>query len=227
MSSILTKFASVKVCPLIRGFVAKSQAIQANKENSEQGITAAPAGVDGAVGVSQLNWYVAVVNPRHEKVVADKLRKINVVSYVAAQKEMHRWANGRSRMVDRVVISSMVFVKCTEERRREIVKLPYIHRFMVNRAASGALNKPVAVIPETQMRNLMFMLGQSDVPVDFVPTLFKVKDNVRVTRGPLLGLEGEITRNSDGTHTLSVALSLLGGAVISIDPCDVERLPKK
>lgn len=187
--------------------------------------TAASPGVDGAVGVSIPNWYVAIVAPRHEKAVADKLRKLNIDCYVAIQKEIHLWANGRRKVIDRVVIPSIVFIRCTDATRREIVKQSYIHRFMVNRAAAGTLNKPVAIIPALQMQKLMFILGQSDLPVNFTPTLFKVNDNVRVIRGPLIGLEGHITRKSDGTHALSVALSILGGAVIIIDPNDVEILP--
>ncbi len=36
------------------------------------------------------------------------------------------------------------------------------------------------------------MLGQSDYPVEFIPTEFKVNDNVRSSGEKLCGLEGEI-----------------------------------
>ena len=58
-----------------------------------------------------------------------------------------------------------------------------------------------------------------------VPAEFRVKDTVRVIRGNLRGLEGEIRENSDGTHTLVVSLALLGGATVFINPHDVEKLP--
>lgn len=188
--------------------------------------TAVPPGVDGAVGVSDAKWFVAIVNPRHEKTVADKLQKINLETYVAIQQEVHQWANGRRRKVDRVVIPSMVFVKCSEQERRRIVTLPYILRFLVNRSGSSenGLNKPVAVIGEAEMEKLKFMLGHSDTPVEFVPTEFRIHDTVRVIRGNLAGLEGEIRANSDGTHTLLVSLSVLGGALLHIHPHDVEKL---
>lgn len=184
-----------------------------------------PTGVDDAVGVPKKNWYVAIVNSRHEKTVGDKLQKINVESYVATQKEMRVWKNGRRKLIDRVVISGVVFVHCTEMERRNIVKLPYINRFMVNRTAdSGTLNRPVAVINDSEIARLKFMLGQTEHPVEILPTAFRVKDNVRVIRGSLRGLEGEIRENSDGTHTLVVSLSLLGGATVFIEPQDVEKI---
>lgn len=182
-------------------------------------------GVDGAVGVSDRKWFVAIVNSRHERSVGDKLREINIETYVATQQEMHVWANGRRKMVDRVVIPSVVFVRCTEQERRHIVTLPYIYRFMVNRSTrAGSLSRPVAVVGDTEIEKLKFMLGQSDSPVDFAPTEFRVNDTVRVIRGNLRGLQGEIRRNSDGTHTLVVSLAMLGGATVFINPRDVEKI---
>lgn len=196
-------------------------------ENKYSGKEVATAlnGVDDAVGVSETKWFVAIVNSRHEKSVADKLHTTGIETYVATQKEMRVWANGRRKIVDRVVVPSMVFVKCTEKERRRIVNLPYINRFLVNRSAdSGRLNKPVAVIGDAEIQKLKFMLGQSDTPVEFAPTEFRVNDTVRVIRGNLRGLEGEIRANSDGTHTLFVSLSLLGGATVHICPQDVEKI---
>ncbi|MDE6483971.1 MAG: UpxY family transcription antiterminator [Duncaniella sp.] len=188
-------------------------------------VAAVPAGVDDAVGVAEKRWYVAMVNARHEKKVADSLSERGVESYVATQREVHVWANGRRRAVDRVVIPAVVFVKCTEACRKEIVNLPYIFRFMVNRTVDPAGgNRPVATIPERQMQTLKFMLGQSEIPVDFTPAVFRLHDTVRVIRGHLKGLEGTIISNPDGSHTLAVSLDLLGGATVKIDPSDVERL---
>ena len=185
---------------------------------------------DGAVGVAgeqpeKTHWFVAVVNSRHEKTVSARLIDDGFTSYVATQKEMRVWQNGRRKIIDRVVIPSVVFIKCTERERRKIVALPYILRFMVNRAVdSRNLNRPVAVISDAEIEKLRFMLGQSETPVNFEPTIYKVRDNVRVIRGHLKGLEGEIMKNSDGTHTLTVGLTLLGGATVLINPLDVEKI---
>lgn len=197
------------------------------KENIDLGsnLATVPEGVDDAVGVSNLKWFVAIVNSHHEKSVAEKLSSINIESYVAVQKEMRVWKNGKRKLIDRVVIPSIVFVRCTEQTRREIVNLPFVNRFMVNRSAeTGGLNKPVAIIRDAEIEKLKFMLGQSETSVDFTPTIFRVNDNVRVIRGKLCGLEGEIRQNSDGTHTLVVSLAILGGATVFINPHDVEKI---
>ncbi|MDE6301585.1 MAG: UpxY family transcription antiterminator [Muribaculaceae bacterium] len=191
----------------------------------DNSLATVPAGVDDAVGVCETKWFAAIVNPRHEKSVAEKLHYLGVESYVATQEEMHVWKNGKKKLIERVVIPSTVFVKCTEKTRREIVTYPFILRFIVNRSAdTGTLNKPVAVIPDDQMARLRFMLGQNETSVNFSPTLFRINDNVRVVRGHMKGLVGEIIKNSDGTHTLTVSIPMLGGATMLINPRDVVRL---
>lgn len=186
-----------------------------------------PSGVDDAVGVSDAKWFVAIVNSRHEKSAAESLNNLNVECYVATQKEMRVWRNGKRKIIDRVVIPSMVFVRCTEKERRDIVGLPFINRFMVNRATeTNGMNKPVAVIGDSEIAKLKFMLGQTERPVEFVPSAYKVKDVVRVVRGSFQGLTGEILTNSDGTHDLLVGIALLGGAKMLIDPIDVVKIYK-
>ena len=71
-------------------------------------VTAGPSCVDGAVGVPEAKWFVAIVNSRHEKSVAEKLQATGIETYVAAQKEMRVRANGRRKIIDRVVVPSMV-----------------------------------------------------------------------------------------------------------------------
>lgn len=203
-------------------------------DNSEPSrVSATLPGVDDAVGVpgakgqaEKGSWYVAIVNPRHEKSVARKLDEAGIENFVAIQRELHLWQNGRKRTVDRVVIPSIVFIRTTEQERLRLVTLPYILRFMVDRAATApdGLRRPAATIPDIQMQRLRFMLGQIDSPVEFRPTPYRVNDTVRVIRGQLKGLEGSVMQNSDGTHTLLVGLSILGGAAVRIDPTDVEKI---
>ena len=194
-------------------------------ETSQKSVAAVPMGVDGAEGVTAAKWFVAITAPRHEKAVAEQLAATGIETYVALQREMHQWANGRRKMVDRVVISSVVFVRCTERQHRAIVGHPSIYRFMTNRAAdSGTLRSPVATVPDREIAKLKFMLGQSDIPVDFTPQQFRQHDNVRVIRGSLRGLEGTVMQNPDGTHTLRISLSILGGATVRIPLTDLEKI---
>ena len=196
-----------------------------NAPNLSSGVTTEPSGVGGAVGVGRRHWFVAIVNHNTEKKSAEKLAAMGYDCYVATQEEYRLWKNGRRTKIDRVVIPSMLFVFCTEKERMSIVNLPYIFRFLTNKA--GTLNqygRPVAIIPGHQMNILRFMLGNSDHPVNITTRPIGRGDKVRVTRGSLRGLEGFVIDTNQGRSELYVNLDILGCATVTINPIDVEAI---
>lgn len=180
--------------------------------------------VDDAVGVSKSYWFVAIVNNRSEKQSSEKLSKMGVVNYLPTQTEIRVWRNGRKSKVDKIVIPSTIFIYCTEQTRREIVNLPFIFRFMTNKAGSikGSNNKPLAVISDAEIERLKFMLGQSDIPVEITEKPFKTGDKVRVIRGYLAGLEGEVIKLNNAKSELVVGLNFFGCAKLSIETVNLE-----
>jgi len=188
-------------------------------------VSAVPSGVGDAVGVEKRKWYVAIVNHNTEKVSSERLEKLGYHSYVAVQDELRVWKNGRKAVITRVVIPSVVFIRCSEKERRHIVTLPYINRFMTDKAGmTGAGDrKPLAVIPDRQIHLLRFMLGNSDTPVS-VSGDYQKGDRVRVVRGRLAGLEGEVITVSGGRSELIVGLGVFGCARLTIDLINVERI---
>lgn len=194
---------------------------------NEIDIKKAPAAtdvVDDAVGVAKSYWFVAIVKNNSEKQSSEKLDKMGVTNYLPTQKEIRVWKNGRKSKVDRIVIPSTIFIYCTEQRRKEIVNLPCIFRFMTNRAGSikDSTNKPLAIIPDNEIERLKFMLGQSDIPVEITSKPFKPGDKVRVIRGNLAGLEGEVMDMKEAQSDLIVALNIFGCAKLSIDTVNLE-----
>lgn len=208
-------------------------AVTAGKDS----VATVPIGVGDAVGVSGAQssatadvvcetfprrWYVAIVNHNTEKKVAERLSGAGHEVWVASQQVRRIWKNGRKAMIDRVVIPSKVFVKCTESERRELVKLSYINRFLSDRALSGVSGAAkLATIPQDQIDRLRFMLGQSDIPVEISSVPFKPGDHITVVRGSLKGLRGEIVRVAEGKTELAVQIDLLGCARVTIASVDV------
>lgn len=185
-----------------------------------------PSGVGDAVGVPERQWYVAVVTHNTEKNCAERLTKKGIENYVPIQSEYKVWKNGRKAKVDRVVIPSTIFIKCTEQERREIVKLPFINRFMTNKAGFSArsLHKPLAIIPDRQIDILKFMLGQSDIPIDVTHRPFLKGSKVRIIRGNLTGLEGEILELKKEKSQVIVSLDIFGCALLYIDSINLKIL---
>lgn len=178
------------------------------------------------VGMPMSYWFVAIVKNNTEKSVLGKLKSAGYKCYVPLQEELRVWKNGKKSLIERVVIPTMVFIHCTEAERKTIVALPYILRFMTNRASSSAASgyKPLATIPDAQINKLMFMVGNSDTPVTFSSTIYRKGDLVRVIRGRLAGLEGEVKTVDDKRSEIIVNLDCLGNASLTIDTIDVERI---
>lgn len=183
--------------------------------------------VDDAVGVEKKHWFVAIVNHNSEKNTASRLAEQGYECFVATQRETRVWRNGKRAVVDRVVIGSTIFIRCTERERRTVVTMPYINRFLTNRAATTATPgspRPIARIPAVQIEKLRFMLGHSDTPVELTGRSYGKGDMVRVVRGGLRGLEGEVIQADGGKSHLLVRFDILGCARCEIDPMDLEPI---
>ena len=196
------------------------------KAHETSTVASAQPCVDDAVGVSggERRWYVAIVRNRSERKVREQLERQGVTCYLPTQDEVRVWADGRRVRQQRVVIPATIFIRCTEPERRRLVTLPYINRFLTNRAGAtvNGATRPLATIPDAQIATLRFMLGHSDTPVT-ITSDYSPGDRVRVIRGDLRGLEGEVI-HSPGQSELVVRLDILGCARVAIDPIDVELL---
>lgn len=197
-----------------------------NNDISED-VMAVPSGVGSAVGVPEVKWYVARMTRNNvEKATAERLAKQGYETYVATQNVWRQWRNGRRRKVEHVVIPSMVFILCTEAERLIIAHDPNISRFLVDRAShsSDARMRKIVTIPDKQIQQLKFMLGESDTPIDFVEAEYKAGCKVRVIRGSFAGIEGEVSDMKSSKSTLTVVIKSLGSLKLSIDTINLELI---
>lgn len=181
-----------------------------------------------AVGVPGTQWYIAIVKNNTELSVQDRLLKRGVETYVPTQLKLVVSPSGRKKDKIQIVIPSIIFVNCTEEQRKDIVGLPYIHRFMINN--SGTPDKfnrrPLAVVPSNQIEKLKFMVGNTDEPIEFRPMGIKLGDTVEIVRGGLKGLIGNV-ENTDNTTWFLIRIDSLGYASVKIDPVNLHVLNAK
>ena len=163
-------------------------------------------------------WIAAYSKPRAEKKTASELSKLGIETYVATQFQIRQWSD-RKKKVEVVVIPSIVFAQIHESQLNMVLFHSNILKIITKPGERKA-----AKIPPIQIDNLKFILGQTDTPVLFDPNIISVHDTVRVVRGPLAGLEGEVVYCSDGTPELIVQIDLLGGARMTIDKTEMELL---
>jgi len=186
--------------------------------------TAGLSGVDDAVGVEKSQWFIAILNNRSEKATAEKLKNLGIENYLPTQTVFRVWKNGKKTKIVKVVIPAVIFIHCTERERREIVALPFIFRFMTDKArgVTNSGSKPLAIVSDEEINRLKFMLGQSDIPVTITEHSYKKGDRVRVLRGSLAGLEGEVWDLKSSQSELIVCLEHFGCAKLIIDTLNLE-----
>lgn len=80
-----------------------------------------------------------------------------------------------------------------------------------------------AVIPDEQMERFKFMLDYSDEAVEMCTAPLAPGELIRVVKGPLKGLEGELVE-MDGKAKVVVRLDLLGCAGVDMPVGFVEKI---
>lgn len=162
-------------------------------------------------------WLVAYVQSCLEKKTAQRLTAMGIECYLPVQSEIRQWSDRRKK-VDRLVIPMMIFVHVNLKERALPLTLQAVSRYLVLRGESSP-----AVIPEEQMKRFQFMLDYSQEAVEINSTPFVRGDEVRVVKGPLAGLEGELV-TINGKSKVAVQLEMLGCAQVDMPIGFVEKL---
>ena len=116
------------------------------------------------------HWYVAIVKHGNEKICSKTLTELGYENYIPVQRVFKQYASGRKKWVDRLVLTSKVFVRTTEnERLKNVVTLPLVYRFMVDpsRHDKNEGRSPAAVIPDKEMQVVLPWLKEhaGDMPI--------------------------------------------------------------
>ena len=111
---------------------------------------------------------------------------------------------------------------CAGRRQEQVTVLQTkgVGAFLRLKGEAGA-----AVIPDKQMEDFRFLLDFSEEAVEMTNENIKAGDLVRVVKGSLRGMEGELIRHKGVTKVL-VRIDMLGCAMVNIPASFVEKLNK-
>ena len=162
----------------------------------------------------QKNWHVVYTKARHEKRVTHRLSRNRVEAFLPLVKKLTRWKD-RKKLVAQPLFPGYLFVRIQHaDQLCDVLHTKGVVRFL------GPLPFRPWVVPEETIGALKVMLT-SNVPVDPYP-YFKQGRRVRVTRGPLMGLEGVLERRK-GVLRVTVSVPVLGrSASAEVDTEDLD-----
>lgn len=169
---------------------------------------------------SDRRWLAAYVKMHHEKKVRDRLGEMGIECFLPVQEEVRMWSD-RKKKVERVLIPMMIFVHVNSDEQRSVITLPSVMRYMVLRGEHAP-----TVIPDMQMEQFRFMVDFSDSPVSFGSQQLCPGEKVRVIKGSLAGLEGELI-TVDGKSGIAIRINQLGCAMVEMQSSMVERIGER
>jgi transcription antitermination factor NusG len=163
-------------------------------------------------------WIAVLVQMCTEKKVGEKLSKLDIENYIPIQQEIHQWSD-RKKKIDRIVIPMVVFIHTDEKTEKQIRNFSFIYKIL-----SYPGHKETAVIPDVQIERLKFMLKHAESEVQLSEKLFSIGETVRIARGPLKGLEGELCYVTEDKPMVAIRIECLGYACVNVSKADIESV---
>jgi len=158
-------------------------------------------------------WYTVYTRTRHEKSVAEHCSQRGVTAFLPLYQVQRRWKQRLAQVV-LPLFPSYLFVHIALQDRFRILGLPGIVSLV-------SFNNVPATVPESQIESLKqaVILGRAE------PYLYLHSGKrVRVTAGPLVGLEGIIVEIKNRVQVIVSFEWMARSVAVSLDASDVEAL---
>jgi transcription antitermination factor NusG len=159
------------------------------------------------------DWFAIYTAPRHEKRVAAHLESRAVDCFLPLYHTVRRWKNGSRVPLTLPLFPSYVFVRISQSERIRVLQVPGIVSIV------GSASKPTAIPPyEIELlREQIDHLGNIE-PHPYLA----IGDRVRITAGPLAGLQGILLRKKNELRIVITVQAIMKSFSIETDVDEVE-----
>ncbi|MBN2356725.1 UpxY family transcription antiterminator [candidate division KSB1 bacterium] len=150
----------------------------------------------------ELHWYAFVTKPRHEKKVKSYMDSVGITNFLPLRKTLRQWKD-RRRWVEMPLFSCYIFCQIEYIYRYDVLKLPSVVRVV-------SFNQQPTPVRQQEIEAIQRLLRyKEDV---FVGDGLVPGDRVRISTGPLHGLEGVLSEQR-GNKWFVVYISAIGKSV--------------
>jgi transcription antitermination factor NusG len=158
------------------------------------------------------HWYAAYTCANHEKCVAEQLSVRSVEHFLPLYQSVRRWKDRRVHL-QLPLFPGYVFVRLALRDRLQVLQIPSVAKLV-------SFNGTPAALPEAEIEALKAGLerGVQAVPHPYL----KAGRRVRITAGPLEGLEGIVIRKKNALRFV-ISLDLIQRSIrLDIEASSVE-----
>ena len=168
--------------------------------------------------MNELRWYAVYTAPRAEKKVSERFKLEGIDHYLPIQKVKRRWSD-RIKEVEVPVVNGYIFVHIPVSDYQKVIHVYGALQFV----REGGM--PVA-IPDNQLERLRFMVDHAEEPVEYSQDSFEHGESIRICKGPLEGMMGELLEMK-GKHKVLIRLERFGCAITTVPMSFIERRGKE
>ncbi|MDD4969948.1 MAG: UpxY family transcription antiterminator [Paludibacter sp.] len=165
--------------------------------------------------VDELRWYAVYTAPRAEKKVSERFVQEGIEHYLPIQTVKRRWSD-RIKEVQVPVVNGYIFVRVLVV---DFIRVTKVYGALAFIKEQG---QPVA-IPDSQLERLRFMVEHSEEPVEYTQENFEHGESIRICKGPLEGMMGELVEMK-GKNKVLIRLERFGCAITSVPVSFVEKV---
>jgi transcription antitermination factor NusG len=158
------------------------------------------------------NWYALYTCARHEKQVADQIKRRSFSCFLPLYRSVRRWKDRRKEL-DLALFPGYVFVQMELENRLQVLQLPGVVRLV-------SFNGKPAVLPTHEIEALQNRLS-AGLKMEPHPYLRKGR-RVRVRGGAMQGLEGIVVRRKDRCRVVISIDMIMRSIAVEVDEADLE-----
>ena len=137
-------------------------------------------------GTRKMHWYAAYTKINQELTIKKRLDHLAIENYLAMRDE----TSFGKKNVRVILIPHLIFIRTDQTTAFSLLNEHGLNVVYLKDLETRHL----LIVPDKQMRDFMFLLDFSDSTVEVINEELKRGDRVRVIKGPLIGLEGELLR---------------------------------
>lgn len=161
-----------------------------------------------------LCWYVVYTLSKAEKKVEERLQNMGLETYLPLHTVARLW-NNRKKQLTKPVIPGCIFVHIPMQEAAKVSATPGVSFILKE---EGRL----ASISNEQMDTFRRLVENEKEMIEFAPADFQPGISVRVVRGELKGIKGELV-DCQGRNKLLLRIEGLGCALVTVSPNNIEK----
>jgi transcription antitermination factor NusG len=163
------------------------------------------------------NWYALYTCPRHEKSVALQVEQRALTCFLPLYRSVRLWKDRRKEL-ELALFPGYVFIRISLMDKLRVLELPSVVNLV-------SVNGVPAVLPEVEIEHLRQRLSLG-ARLEPHPYLCAGR-RVRVTAGPMQGLEGIVVRRKEGCRVVFSLELLMRSVAVEVDEAVLEAVEER